>query len=1058
LTSIVSALIVAAAAQTAPPADEMRLMRCPAVHGDNIVFTYASDLWIADRRGGHARRLTTHPGDETRPRISPDGTMVAFTASYDGNTDVYVIPIEGGTPRRLTFEPNASMTIGWTPDGRITYASSAGNFTNRHPRLWIVDPKGGLPQETPLLEVADGTFFSDGKRFAYNRQSSHAMNWRRYRGGRQGKISLYDFERNTYSELPSKRENSWFPMAIGESVYYVSDRNQGTVNLYRYDLATKRDAQLTKFDDHDIKWPSTDGKTIVFERDGYLYSFDVASGKQEKLTFLVRSDYLSARPGLQSVGNQISDFSLSPTGVRLAAVARGDLFSVPARGAESRNMTKTSGAREQLPRWSPDGARIAYISDVTGEQQIYVQPQLGGEPKRLTNRRDGQIVNMKWSPDGKMLSYATRANELFIVDAETGRETRVVQTNIGAANDYDWSPDSKWIAYVNQARNGFSSVYLYEVATGKATQVTEDFYDENNPTFDLTGKYLYFSSARTFSPRSGRYELSLNIQDADRVYVVPLARDTPNPLFPSPEEEPEQGAAKEGAAPTKGDVKIDLDNFGARAIVLPMPASSVPALIGASDGVFYFSGGTLHKFDLKSRESQAILTGGASSIAFNPNRTKLAYRSGPTVGVVDARPGQSVGSGRVDTSGIDAWVDPQAEWKQIYWEAWRHQRDNFYDPKFTGLDWNRVGKHYERYLPFITHRSDLTYVIGLMIGELGTSHAYVSGPGTGSTAPSVSMLGADYEVVGNNVRFKRVFKGLAYDDSRRGPLGEAGVNVNDGDYLLEIDGSRVDARTHPNSLLLNKSNRIVTITVNDRPTLEGARRFRVRPVSNETDLRHTTWVDENRRKVEQMSGGRIGYIHYPSTATDGQIEFIRGYFAQTDKDAVILDGRFNSGGFIQPMVVPTLARQPQAMIMWRNRLLESPELVGIAGPKVMLINSYAGSGGDFTPWMFKNAGLGKLIGTRTLGGLVGIRGYIVHMDGGQTSAPEFAFYDPQTGQWIAENTGVEPDIEVDARPDLLAQGRDPQLERGVQELMAELAKQKPRNVQRGPLPHIPPKN
>jgi tricorn protease len=1054
---MVSALLLAVVAQTAPPADEMRLMRFPAVHGDTIVFTYASDLWVADRKGGHARRLTTHPGDETRAKISPDGSMVAFTASYDGNTDVYVIPIEGGTPRRLTFEPNASLTIGWTPDGKIAYTSTAGNFTNRHPRLWLVDPKGGLPNETPLLEVGDGSFFADGKRFAYNRAGSHVMNWRRYRGGRQGRISLYDFERNTYSELPAKRENSWFPMAVGESVYYVSDRNQGTVNLYRYDLAARRDTQLTRFDDADIKWPSTDGKTIVFERDGYLYSHDIAGGRQDRLSFRVRGDYLSARPGLQNVGGQVADISVSPSGARLAAVARGELFSVPAKGSESRNMSNTPGAREQLPRWSPDGGRIAYVADGTGEQQIYLQPQLGGEPRQLTRRKGSQIVSLAWSPDGKKLSYATRANELMVVDAETGAETLVAKTTMGGAADHDWSPDSRWIAFVEQARNGFGSMFLHELASGRTTRATSDFYDDGRPAFDRSGKYLYFSSARTFNPVPGRFELSLRVQDADRVYVAPLSKDTPNPLFPAPEEEPEGKAASPASEPATDPVRIDLEGLGDRAVALPMPAGSVPFLIGANEGVFFFANGALNRFELKSRESRPILTGSPGSFSFNPGRTKLAYRSGTTVGIIDVRPDQSAGAGRVDTSGMDAWVDPQAEWRQIFWEAWRHQRDNFYDPNFTGLDWDRIGQHYARYLPFITHRSDLTYVIGLMIGELGTSHAYVSGPPGGSSAASVAMLGADYEVVEDSVRFKKVYRGLAYDDRRRGPLGEPGLNVQDGHYLLEVDGQKVDSQTHPNSLLLNKANRIVTLTVNDRPTLDGARRVRVRPVASEVDLRYVTWVDENRRKVEQMSGGRIGYIHYPSTGTDGQIEFIRGYYGQTHKDALILDGRFNAGGFVQPMVVPTIARSPQSMIVWRNRLLETPEIRGVSGPKAMLVNGYAGSGGDFTPWMFRNAGLGKLIGTRTLGGLVGIRGYIVHVDGGETSAPELAFYDPETGQWIAENAGVEPDIEVDARPDLLAQGRDPQLEKAVEVLMADLAKQRPRDVQRGPLPHVPPK-
>jgi tricorn protease len=1044
-------------AQEGTPA-EARLMRFPAIHGDTVVFTYASDLWVANRKGTEARRLTSHPGDEVRARISPDGTLVAFSATYDGNPDVYVVPISGGAPKRLTFDPNTDNVIGWTPDGKIMFTSGATTHSVRITRLCTIDPAGGLPNETVLEEVSDGSFFADGKRFAYNRVNSHTQNWRRYRGGRQGKISLYDFSNNTYEELPSKRENSWFPMVVGRSIYYASDRNEGTVNLYRYDLDSKRDAQLTNFGDADIKWPSTDGKSIVYERDGYLYSYDIAGNRTDKLTFRMPSDELGRRPYTLKVGRRIGGFSISPSGARVAVEARGDIFTLSTKG-EARPMSQTPGARERQPEWSPDGKMVTYLSDESGEYQIVGQPNQGGEKVALSDHKGVSIRNYQWSPDGKWITFSTTANDIVLLDPKTKVERPVYKIENDGTSVYSWSPDGRWIAYSLPGKNGFGALHMYEVATGKSTKITEGLYDDQFPTFDLNGKYLYFTSARTFSPTPGRYELSLKVEDADRIYVLPLAKDTPNPLFPKPEEEPD-GTSPAPSAPNS-EVRIDFDGIEGRAIALPIPAGGRAGLNGARDGVFYntFDGteGLIRKFDLNRKRSITILRGGPLNLSFNPSRTKLAYASGDVLAVADVAPDIVLGTGRIDTSGLETTVDPAAEWKQMFWETWRLERDNFYDPKILGQDWNAVGARYAKYLPYVTHRSDLSYVLGLMIGELGTSHSYVNPPPGDFDAErfaSAAMLGADYEASNGLVRFRHIYPGALSDESLRGPLGEPGLNVKAGDYLLEIDGHAVDAKTHPNSLLLNKANKVVTLLVNDRPSREGARRIMVRPVPNETQLRYMDWVEENRRKVAQMSGGRIGYLHYPSTGPDGQVEFIRGYYGQTDKDAMIFDDRYNSGGYVQPMVVPTFGRASQSLTYSRNRTGVGSELSAVNGPKVMLTNYYAGSGGDFTPWLFKDAKLGTLIGTRTLGGLVGISGYYNLMDAGQVSAPSFAFYDPKTGEWIAENKGIDPDIYVDARPDLRAKGQDPQLEKAVEVLMAQLRADKTKKADRPPFPTV----
>ncbi|HEX7998568.1 MAG TPA: PDZ domain-containing protein [Pyrinomonadaceae bacterium] len=1050
--------------QTAQAQEEMRLLRYPAIHGDAVVFTYASDLWVADRRGTAARRLTAHTGEERRARISPDGKLIAFVASYDGNADVYVMPLSGGAPRRLTFDPEGEGVVGWTPDGRIAYTSTAGSFTVRQRRLWLIEPDGGLPFETPLLEFSDGSFFPDGKRVAYTRSGSHAQNWRRYRGGNVGRIAIYDFETNNYSELPNKGENAWFPMVAGDAIYYVSDRNQGTVNLYRHDLATKKDTQLTKYTDVDIKWPSMDGKTIVYEHDGYLHAYDISTGKDEKLTFEVKGDELSARPYMLKVGKMISALSLSPKGNRIAAEARGEIFSIAANGEDARNLTATPGTRERRPRWSPDGKTIGYLSDATGDFQIYAQPVTGGEARQLSKHTGATIRGFDWSPDGKQLAYWTVDYRLFVLNVETQATKQVVKAEYDGGLAFDWSPDGRWIAFVVRGKTGFGSLYLYEVATATATRVTDGMYDDDNPTFDLNGKYLYFTSARTFTPTSGRFEASLKVENADRIYLIPLSSQTSNPLFPKtddeseaeakpevkPDAKPETKAEKPGD--TLAPVRVDLNGLAERALVLPMPAGAAGSLFSAKNGVYHYSQGKLRKFDLSSKQTVSIYEGPEIQFSFNADQSKLAYFADGTLGVLDVKPGLKHGEGKVDTQAVETWVDPRAEWRQMFWEAWRFEKDNFFREDLWGLDWRAIGKHYEQYLPHVKHRQDLYYVLGLMLGELGTSHAYVydapNEPGATERAASASMLGADYERDGQWLRFRRIYPGTLTQDSLRGPLGEPGVNVKAGDYLLEIDGRPVNSKTHPNSFLINKANRVVTLTVNNRPTMEGARRVRVRPVASESQIRYYEWVEGNRRKVEQMSGGRIGYIHYPDTARGGQIEFIRGYYAQTDKDAIILDGRFNSGGSPQPMVLPTLARRWQTVIYARNWQGGS-EMQAINGPKAMLINSYAGSGGDLTPWMFRDMGMGALIGTRTLGALVGIAEIRELMDGSQVSAPGYTRFDPKTGEWIAENKGIEPDIEVDARPELIARGRDPQLEAAVQYLLEQLKK--------NPLKVAPPK-
>jgi tricorn protease len=1023
-----------------PATIEPRLLRYPTVHGNTLVFTYAGDLWVSSLDGGLARRLTSSPGLEFRPRISPDGKWVAFSGQYEGNLDVYVIPIEGGEPKRLTFEPSPNNVVGWTPDGKIAYTSTAGSFTNRQPRLWYVDPKGGLPIRTPIAEAAEVSFFPDGNKIAYNRVNSYNFNWRRYRGGTQGRVSLYDLSTSTYSELPQGREQSYFPMVAKDAIYFISDRNFGTLNLYRYDLNSKKTTELTEYKDEDIKFPSTDGETIVFERDGYLNAYDIKSGKIKKVTPRIASENLAARPYLRPLTNQISNLSISPNGVWVALEARGEIFTVPKQG-DTHHLSNTPGSRERFPAWSPDGKSIAYASDKTGSYEVYVQPQLGGPATQLTTHGDLDINGLGYSPDSKKIMITTATQELWLLDVATKKLTMLLKSKYGFGNP-EFSPDSRWIALVDTGENEFSTVSLIDTTTGKLTKVNDGRYRDDSVTWDQNGKYLYFTSLRTFAPSFGAYEFSLKVDGGDRIYVLPLTKDAGNPLNVSSEEESDGStpAAPKGGKPAGTETKVDLDGIIDRVIPLPLPAGNYGGLVGATNGVYYNSRGTLQKFDLASRESTPIATGlGAYDI--NPSRTKLAYIAGPTVGIVDLRPGIAVGQGKLDTSSVEAIVDPKAEWKQMFWEAWRFTKHHYYDPGFRGFDWKAIGDHYAQFLPFVKHRSDLSYVLGLMIGELGTGHSYVQGGdfGPGPTPIPIGLLGADFETSLGKVRFKKIYRGNNYDESQRGPLGEPGVSVKEGDYLLAVDGVALDSSIHPDSLLLDKVGKYVTLTVNGSPTEEGARKVRVRPIGSEVNLRYVSWVESNRLFVEKATGGRIGYMHIPNTATEGAIELIRGFWSQADKDGMIIDERYNGGGFIQPWFVDTLARKAKAGIQNRNRQ-DSADAVAIEGPKVLLINGYAGSGGDFFPWMFRQANVGPLIGTRTWGGLIGISNGAQLLDGGTVTAPEFAIYDKDTGEIIAENTGVSPDIDIDARPDLVAKGLDPQLEAAIKYELEALAK------------------
>ena len=1032
------------------------MLRFPAVYGDNVVFHYATDLWTANLKDGETRRLTTHTGSESRPFFSPDGKMIAFAGQYDGNTQVYVMPATGGQPKQLTWDTTGALPLGWTPTGEVMYGADTNSITNRHDRLYIVSPNGGMPRMNEIFEISSGSMSPDGNSIVYNRMNSFAFNWRGYRGGTQGRLSFYNFRTGEYTEMAQGREQSYHPLWVGNSVYYISDRDNNTLNLWRYDVNSKRNTRLTNNTDGDMNFPSTDGKTLVYERLGGIGVFDLATGKDSVFVPKIRGDLNSIRPTFRNFSNEIDEVALSPTGRRVVVTARGKSFSVPARSGETRMLFGKAGQRERNVTWSPDGQRIAMLSDVSGEFRIYEVPQRGGEPVEVPTPKTEYIRNFQYGPNSDMIIYVTTDYKVRMWERGSGKLTTIYDAK-ESLSGLDVSPDGKWVAYSIADADGPGGIFLKELATGKVTRVTNGDYADGSPSFDLSGKYLYFVSSRTFGFTPTSFEITLAQTDNQRVYAVALQADNLNPMTAPGDEEPlkdgEAGAAAPAAPAGDAGLRIDLDGIQNRVMPLPWPAGSYGTVLGVRNGVLTYTAGNLLLWDWNSRTPQ-VIGQGIPFPSFNADRTQMAVQQGPNVFILPVRPGNQPGQGRVDTSAVGFTWDPRAEWKQMYWEAWRYQRDEFYDKNMAGVNWQAVGNKWAQVLPYLSSRGDLNWLLGKMIGELGTGHAYVQ-PGINDEpvrSTPAGSLGADFEVVNGKVRFARILRGDVSSEMTVGALTR--TNIKDGEYLLAINGQPVSGDSNLQQMLVGKINVPVTLTVNGSPTMDGARSVTVRPMGAESTLRYVDWVSRNREWVREQSNGQIGYIHVPDTAVGGITEFMRGFVTQAYKPALLIDERYNGGGFIPTFFVEMLSRPMATGFLPRHgEIVPLPDLAN-EGPKAMLINNYAGSGGDMLPWLFKNNKLGPLIGTRTWGGLVGIQGSSTFTDGGGVTAPAFGIYDRTRGQWIAENTGVDPDITVDWTPADWKAGRDPQLARGVEHLMNELRRNPPRSRE-GQTPQAP---
>lgn len=1041
-------LLLAAGFAVSARAEEGRLLRFPTTNGTDVVFSYAGDLYKAPLGGGRAVRLTSHIGYEMFARFSPDGRTLAFTGQYDGNTEVYSMPATGGEPVRLTYTgtnsrddlgdrmgPN-NIVMGWTPDGKsIIYRNRISDSFDG--KLWSVPAEGGMSECLPLPEGGFCSYSPDGKKLAYNRVFREFRTWKYYRGGQADEIWIYDGK--SVKAVTDNEAQDIMPMWIGDEIFFISDRDHW-MNIFVYNTKTGATEKVTDFKEYDVKFPSSNGKWIVFENGGYLYSLNPADRSCRKIDIELDAEGLYARPEQMHVDDKLTNISISEKGDRLAVTARGEVFNVPVKAGVTRNITRTPGANDRGAEFSPDGKYIAYISDITGETEIYLQESDKTAPVQLTKGADTYIRSIIWAPDGKSLLYTDRKNRLVQVSVPDGAK-KVLMTNPEAEfRGVSFSADGKWLTYTKPASNEMGVVYVYNLASGKEIPITEKWYDSGSPMFSQDGRYLFFTSARDLNPTYSSVEWNYAYSNMNAMYVAILSKDTPSPFLPKDGEAPAE--AKEQKK-DEGPAAVAIDADGIFERILRVPGISGMARPIYSDGktLLYGGRGGTQSLDLATGESKQVADGSLMIVgkkALVSNRGKYYVTDIPR-GRVNLE-----GDG-VKLSDMVAEIDYAKEWAQIFDEAWRAFRDGFYLENMHGIDWKAMKDKYSVLVPYAKTRLDLNYIIGEMISELTSGHAYVT-PGDYPKPERIQMglLGAKIEKDRNGFRITHIYKGAPYSESLRSPLTEPGLGVKEGDYITAIDGR--DLKDVPNiySLLVGKAGVLTELTVASKANGSDARKVVVKPIADEYPLVHYEWVLKNIEYVDKASGGKIGYIYIPDMSAEGLNEFVRYYYPQLDKEALIIDDRANGGGNVSPMIIERLLREPYRMTMYRNstRTGTIPEGT-FHGPKVCLINKFSASDGDLFPWSFKAVGLGELIGTRTWGGIVGISGSLPYMDGTDIRVPFFTNYDVKTGEWIIENHGVDPDIYVENDPIKEQAGIDEQLDKAIEVLMGKLKDRKP---------------
>ncbi len=1091
-SAVTLALSLVAAPASGLDTHDTRLLTDPAISPTHIAFTYASDLWVANRDGTSPRRLTSHPGREARPSFSPDGRLLGFTGEYDGNVDVYTMPVEGGSPQRRTWHPSDDFFVGFTPDGsKLLFLSGREAANELH--LFTLPLEGGLPERLPLPNAFEGTYSPDGTRMVYNPLPPAFRQWKNYRGGTHSRLWIVRWSDLgvTMIPQPADRSNDHEAMWLGEKIYFLSDR-AGEFNLWSYDPRSEALEQLTRHEDFPVISASAGGSKIIYEQAGYLHLFDPASRTSRRLTIAVTADLPDLRPRWAGKPEYVRDMDLSPSGARVALEVRGEIFTVPAAKGDPRNLTRTPGAHERSPAWSPDGKTLAFFSDASGEYQLHLEPQDGkGAVRSLPLTGSGFYEGPIWSPDSKKIAFQDNSRALYWLDVASGKQNRIAALPYyGPLNTlrYAWAPDSRWIAYTLESDSLFQTLWIYSLPDHRSYPVTDGLSDAGEPVFDASGKYLWLLASTDAGPVRQWFDMSnVDAKLSNSLYLIVLAKGEPSPLARESDEEkgdPESkkeeaedtkpAAGKKAgkdqeapAEPAKSDqpkpVKIDFEGIGQRILALPVAPAFHHGLAAGKEGEVYylrfeddfvaFGAGPskLIQYQLKERKENVL---GEGIVAFEVARggAKLVARTPKGLSVVEAGAKLEGGTGAVALDAIQVWIEPQAEWAQIFHEAWRINRDYFYDPGMHGADWPAMRKKYEVFLPHVASRADLTRVIQWMASELAVGHHFIYGGEKAQEPKKVpgGLLGADLTVSEGRYRFKKVFGGLNWTPDLRAPLTEPGVDVAAGDYLLAVDGVDLAPPDSPYRPFEGKAGKIVEIKVGPKPDGSGSRTVQVVPIESETALRVRDWVEGNLRRVDEATGGRVAYVWVPDTSLDGHVYFKRYFFPQSHKQAIILDERFNSGGQVADYYIDIL-RRPY-ISHWATRYgkdLKTPK-GSIQGPKVMLINEQAGSGGDLLPWMFHKHGVGKLIGRPTWGGLVGILGFPVLMDGGGITAPNIAIW--TADGFVVENVGVSPDIEVEVLPAEAAKGRDPQLERAIEVVLAELAAHPPQEPQKPPFP------
>lgn len=1045
--------------------EETQLLRSPSLSNSHLSFVYGGDIWIAEKDGSNPRRLTVNPGVEQNPIFSPDGQQIAFTGNYDGNTDVYVVSIYGGAPKRVTYHPTADVLRGWLNNNEVYFTSTREFTYSLGSRLYKSTLDSGLPEALLMPEAYQGSPSSDGRYWAYIKNGDPTerdrVAFKRYRGGGMPSIWIFDTQTKDIEIIPGEKSNDVKPVWLGDKVYFLSDREH-IVNVFSYDIKTKKIEKLTNFKDYDVRTLSGQGMELTFEQNGRVHILNTISKKTNTLSIALKADAMYKRPHYVDMLSQIRGFGISPTGQRALFESRGEIFTVPKEKGDARNISNSPGSHERYPAWSPNGKWISFISDKNGKYELVLRDQEAKEePVYISLGNTAFYYQPTWSPDSKKLFYNDAHLNLYYVDIDSKKITLVdddkLSSTTGRTSNHfqpSWSYDSNWIAYVKSLSNGVRTLFMYNLETHKSTQITDGMSAISQPTFSRDNKYLFFTaSTNTGLTNSGLHMTAYEKNVSYNVYAFILSTETPT-LFKNESDEEKVVEEKTDSKKKEEDTKkkeeevkkdetnkvaVNFDYINNRIIALPLP-SGYYRLNGATENMLtYQRGRSIGVYDLVKLEDK-VLVENANAFEISADGKKMIYSAGRDFFIVNAGQKPAPGNGKLEPKDVKLLVDPAAEWKQVFNEVWAMQKEFFYVENMHGVNWNAMKTKYEKFLPHVNHRSDLGYLLNEMMGEMVVGHNYIY-PGDQPSSPSVSTgtLGADFKIENGFYRIVKIYSRLDWNPSFKAPLAEPGLNINEGDYILAVDGVKLTGADNIYALLENKVDKQVRLTVNSTGSKEGSREIIVRPVNfgKEIELRQMDWVESNRKRTDELSGGKIAYVYMPNTGQEGYTSFNRYYFSQMDKKALLLDERNNGGGSVADYVIDLLSRELIAGWKIRDGKSFTTPGNGIYGPKAMIINENAGSGGDMMPYMFRFKGLGKLVGRTTMGILVGISGYPPLLDGGRITSPNFGIFDLNSN-YIIENEGVAPDIFIEQLPKDLLEGRDPQLERTINLLLEEM--------------------